>query len=139
MQVTKSREDEFCELMGKLSPDDSQLMCYVLEHPELLAEAERAKNAAGYAALISRTRKMLSDTYSRIVLGMNVTYDDAANAFRGIGLQDANNAYDLFEAALKLNPGWGIVGALAVVFCAGRVDGVRRERARRLRKGGASV
>lgn len=69
---------------------------------------------------------------------MNVTYEDAEKAVNGVNLTELNQARDFYEAHLKEHPEWSEIGALAVVFAAGRVDGVRQERARRRRKGGAA-
>lgn len=72
-------------------------------------------------------------------IGTNVSYKDAVKAANGVALDDASGAYNFYKAHREAYPEWGSVGALGVVFAAGRVDGVRRERARRRRKEGATV
>lgn len=68
---------------------------------------------------------------------MNITYQDAVRALKGLFVKNMLQAVSIYETHLEERPEWGSKGAIAAVFAAGRVDGIRTERAKRRRKGGA--
>lgn len=71
--------------------------------------------------------------------GVNISYEDAVKAMNSLDTADMLAISAIYEAHFRDHPGWGEVGAMAVVFAAGRIDGVRQERARRRRKEGVTV